>query len=94
MMSKWDTVATSIPTLVDRLQSVRDLHEEGASAIVRIQSVEKQIESVSQLMQQNKSALSKLSESFGTNVKTMQTNVSALETRINDVQQKMAKFKK
>ena len=31
MMEKWDSVADTVPTVVERLQALKDLHEQGTS---------------------------------------------------------------
>ncbi len=57
MMTRWDAAAQSLPVVVARLQSLKEVHEESAGVIVRLQSVEKTAESAQKTLDDDRTAL-------------------------------------
>eukprot|EP00050_Salpingoeca_kvevrii_P018940 m.80297 g.80297 ORF g.80297 m.80297 type:complete len:172 (+) comp8203_c0_seq1:755-1270(+) len=90
---RWDGVAASVPTLVERLKSLRTLHEQGADfskTLTHLESVQQQI--ASQLSAQS-TALSNVEESFQKNISTIEGNFQALDRRIASLVVSMDKLK-
>jgi len=81
VMSKWDSVAQSLPALVTRLKSLKLLHEESASFHQNITQLESQQQEIKQLLKSNNELMRQLEKNFGSNVTIIQQNVNALETR-------------
>jgi len=89
MMSRWDKAAQVVPTVITRLQTLREIHEECATLVVRVQNVEKQQEAVDRLLKEDRAALDRLTESLATNAKLMQANVSTLDSRFTELAKRM-----
>jgi len=92
LMTRWDSVATSVPQIVARLQSLKEVHEESATALLRLDAVDKQAESINQLLQEGKNALNKVSQNFAANMKVMESNMVSLEGRFNAISEKIEKL--
>jgi len=94
LMSKWDNVAVSVPVIVSRLQSLKDIHEDSATAMVRLENVEKQIDTCQTVLTEDKQTLAKIGQNFGANVKTIQSNITNLENRLNSISTKIDQLAK
>jgi len=94
LMTKWDHVSSTVPVLVSRLQSLKEIHEDSANAMVRLENVEKQIETCQTILTDDKSTLTKIGQNFAANVKTIQTNISGLETRLGSISAKIDQLAK
>lgn len=92
LMSRWDKSSEQLPLVVSRLQSLKDLHEESANAVARVQALEKQNAAIDSLLRNDQAALSQVSKSLATNVGVMAGNVKALETRFDELAKKMGKL--
>jgi len=94
LMTKWDNIAVSVPVIVSRLQSLKDIHEDSATAMVRLENVEKQIETCQNVLVEDKATLSKIGQNFGANVKTIQSNIGSLENRLTAISAKIDQLAK
>jgi len=92
MVSRWDETAQMLPAVVARLQSLRDLHEECASAVVTVQAVDHQHSEALYLLQQDKETLSRVEANLSQNMKVLQGNVASLEARLTALTEKMQKL--
>lgn len=91
-VSRWDATAQQLPAVVARLQSLRELHEESADAVLRLQAVERQSAGVDELLKEDKQLLQDASESLASNMETMQANMTHLEQRFAALEQKLQKL--
>lgn len=89
MMHRWDKAAQMLPTVVARLQSLREVHEEAASVLSRLAQLEQQHDALERILKQDTEALQKLSESVAANAATMQKNLTALEQRFAALEHKL-----
>jgi chromosome segregation ATPase len=93
MMTKWDEAAQLLPSVIARLQSLRDVHEESAQAVLRMQDLEAQQAQMRTLLQQDHDALQAASQSLASNMKTMTENVRKLHERVEALSTKIARLK-
>eukprot|EP01117_Protostelium_nocturnum_P007067 TRINITY_DN2535_c0_g1_i1.p1 TRINITY_DN2535_c0_g1~~TRINITY_DN2535_c0_g1_i1.p1 ORF type:complete len:423 (-),score=108.94 TRINITY_DN2535_c0_g1_i1:28-1296(-) len=89
IVNKWDVTAQQLPSIVQRLQSLRNLHEQSISFVNTVQQVESQQEEMRQLLQSNNELASKLEGNFSSNMNVIQSNISSLEKRFDDLRRKL-----
>lgn len=94
LMTKWDKTSTQLPLVIARLQSLKELHERAAGAMVGLDNVNETQKSVAATLHENKKNLTTLADSFTENSKTMQENVGLLEQRIKVLAEKMDRLNK
>lgn len=92
MMARWDEAAQLLPSVIARLQSLRDLHEECSSAVLRLQNVDSVNTQLNTLLQQDKETLQKVEHNLAQNMKVMQGNVQSLESRFAALAAKIEKL--
>lgn len=82
LVKKWDSIASCIPDVVDRLSTLRNLHEQAAQfskTLTHLDTVQQQLRD--ELAVQTVS-LKTVDETFQKNVKTIEANFAALDKRI------------
>lgn len=89
MMTRWDQAAIQLPTVVQRLRSLKNLHEESADVVEKVQRLDTQHKLIKQTLESNEQILKQVNQSLAENAKTMSTNVQAIEDRIAKLQQAM-----
>jgi len=62
LVSKWDNTADQVPLIVERLVSLRDVHEQSANAVETIQQMESDQERTSSLLKNCLDSLSKVNK--------------------------------
>jgi len=82
VISRWDSSAQQLPNVIGRLQSLKDLHEESAAVVGRLQALEHQQDLIDRTLNFDKESLSKFSATFAANAKVMQENIALIESRI------------
>lgn len=83
LIKKWDSIASSVPDVVDRLTTLRSLHEQSAQfskTLTHLDTVQQQLRD--ELAVQSVS-LKTVDETFQKNLKTIEANFAALDKRIN-----------
>ena len=89
MMSRWDQAALQLPTIVSRLRSVKNLHEESANVVQKVQTLETQNKSIQQSLESNKKMLQNVQTSLAENAETMTKNMKLIQERLNKIQAKL-----
>merc|ERR1712137_1502235 len=92
LMQKWDDAASQLPTVIGRLQSLKELHEQSAAVVLRAQAIDAEHTQVMTSLSSNASALEKVQKSMAENTEVMQRNVEALEKRMAELAQKMSQL--
>ncbi|EFA76630.1 dynactin 50 kDa subunit [Heterostelium album PN500] len=88
LMNRWDVIGQQLPTVINRLYTLRSLHEEGLSFSNHITQLDKEQSNITSLLKTNSTVMNKMDESFKSNMQTIQLNVEALEKRINELTKK------
>ncbi|XP_070567086.1 dynactin subunit 2-like isoform X2 [Ptychodera flava] len=81
MMERWDSIAETLPKIVERLTSLNELHEQAlqfSQALSHLDSTQTQI---SQAVKAEESVLKKLQDSFASNMAAIQANCASLDER-------------
>jgi len=91
LMSKWDGVGASIPLVVKRLQSLRNLHEQSIDSLEKLNTVEEGYTAAQLLLSQDQSALEKVLSSLTSNVSVLDSNINQIQNRLQVLQDKLDK---
>jgi len=89
MMKKWDSVSSSLPSLVARLNTLKSLHEQSASFVSSLQQLDSHQTELKTLLKSDQELLSQLDKNFQENFTTIQSNFSNLEKRFGALSKKM-----
>jgi len=89
MLKKWDVAAEDLPTLVERLRKLKDVHDAGAGMGDKINRLEEQQERIAKLLEEDKALLRKASDSLAENSRKMHENVMALDQRMKALMAKL-----
>merc|ERR1712087_1083180 len=89
MMSRWDQAAKQLPTVVKRLRSVSNLHEESANIVAKVGKLESQNKVIKSTLESNHEMLNEVKASLARNAEVMQQNMSTIQDRLNKIQQQM-----
>ncbi|EGG15425.1 dynactin 50 kDa subunit [Cavenderia fasciculata] len=90
-MNRWDHISSQLPSIINRLYTLRSLHEEGLSFTNHLSNLEKEQSNISSLLKTNSSLMNKMDDSFKNNMTTIQSNIELLEKRITEIQSKLNK---
>ncbi|GAM23246.1 hypothetical protein SAMD00019534_064210 [Acytostelium subglobosum LB1] len=85
LMNRWDVIGQQLPSIINRLYTLRSLHEEGLSFSSHLSELEKEQSNIASLLKTNSSLMNKMDESFKGNMVTIQNNVESLEKRISEL---------
>jgi len=88
LTNRWDVTAQQLPSIVQRLQSLRALHEQSASFVNTVAQLESQQEEISSLLKFNNELSTKLDSNFSANMQTIKSNVSSLEARYEELKKR------
>lgn len=86
MMQRWDSTASSIPLVVDRLVALRKVHDGAARVTGALESVEAVEADVQATLSNQKNVLKELSSNLEDNVKQTLANFEALSKRLSAVE--------
>merc|ERR1711933_110867 len=89
MMTRWDAAAMQLPTIVQRLRSVKNLHEESANVVQKVNRLETQNKLIQQSLESNKNMLQNVQQSLAQNAATMSKNMESITERLNKMQAAM-----
>merc|ERR1719461_2391945 len=92
MMTRWDQAALQLPTIVSRLRSVKNLHEESANVVQKVNRLETQNKLIQQSLESNKNILQNVQQSLSKNATTMQKNMESIMERLNKIESKMKRL--
>jgi len=82
MCHRWGAAASSLPTLVSRLQTLQALHQQSASFASRLGALEKQQDELVGLLDATSIAVQELGISMQENMRIMKDNMQSLEEKI------------
>ncbi|XP_022079910.1 dynactin subunit 2-like [Acanthaster planci] len=86
MVEKWDGIADTVPAIVERLQALKDLHEQAlqfSQALSHLDTTQQQLTSA---LNNQDTLLKELKQSFATNMTSIQANCHSLEERMKKFQ--------
>merc|ERR1719471_2662895 len=92
MMTRWDAAALQLPTVVDRLRSVKNVHEESANIVQKVNNLETQNKLIADQLAANKEILGNVQASLAQNANLMSKNMKTIQDRLNKVQESMKKL--
>lgn len=88
IVTKWDSVADSLPQVVARLKALQELHEQAlqfSQALTQLDTAQQQVTSG---LQNQTSIQKQLSESFAANMAAIEANCKSLEERFKKIPKK------
>merc|ERR1719300_867097 len=92
MMTRWDAAALQLPTVVDRLRSVKNVHEESANIVQKVNNLETQNKLIADQLAANKEILGNVQASLAQNANLMSKNMKTIQDRLHKVQESMKKL--
>ena len=79
---RWDAVAQVLPGVVQRLKSLQQLHDQGATFTARLADLEAGRAALAKSLGDDRAVLEKLEATVDSNLQVMAANVQALEERL------------
>nr|WAW84815.1 dynactin 2 [Halisarca dujardinii] len=81
LVKKWDSIRDLLPNLIDRLVTLKDLHERGATLVNSMSDLEVSQKSIKAELAGLNEAMKLAQSSFAENLTTIQANFAALEKK-------------
>jgi len=91
-VAKWDKAAGEVSQIADRMASLKEVHENAANALLRLQRVERLQLALVTMLGQDKESLDKVTTALSENVKVLENNIKAFRTRVDLVNLKLAQL--
>ncbi|XP_071488252.1 dynactin subunit 2-like [Diadema antillarum] len=85
MVEKWDSVADTLPKVVERLQALKDLHEQALQFSQALSQLDTTQQQLTANMQGQDTLLKELKDSFAANLAAIQANCESLDSRLKAV---------
>eukprot|EP01017_Pseudomicrothorax_dubius_P041347 TRINITY_DN6602_c0_g1_i1.p1 TRINITY_DN6602_c0_g1~~TRINITY_DN6602_c0_g1_i1.p1 ORF type:complete len:379 (-),score=123.41 TRINITY_DN6602_c0_g1_i1:329-1465(-) len=82
LFGKTARIVEELPTMAERLETLRYLHEESASFAVRLKELEETQRGIAAILGENKTLLGQLEGAFATNVSKFEASVAHLDERL------------
>ena len=89
MMTRWDQAALQLPTIVNRLRSIKNLHEESANIVQKVNRLQTQNKMIQKSLESNQQILQNVTKSLSENALTMQNNINLIQERLNKINEKL-----
>lgn len=89
LITSWDSVATIVPDLIERLKALQPLNEQATSFSQSLEHLNTTQADIRDQLRSQKDMLEKFEKSFAENVTSIQENCASLETRITNVMKKV-----
>lgn len=89
MMTRWDQAALQLPTIVNRLRSIKNLHEESANIVQKVNRLQTQNKMIQKSLESNQQILQNVTKSLSENASTMQNNINLIQQRLNKINEKL-----
>ncbi|EKX40224.1 hypothetical protein GUITHDRAFT_142947 [Guillardia theta CCMP2712] len=86
-VERWDSVAMTLPTLIQRLRSLGSLHDEASRIVSDVASLRNLSSRTSSLLEAQESAMEKVTASLESNMQVMASNLANLEGRLAKLEQ-------
>lgn len=93
LAKRWDATADAVPDLVERLQTLKGLHERGADFGRTLTELEAAQSQLGESLRLQDGVLKTLEGSFAKNMATIEGNFSAINTRMEELLKKMSQLK-
>eukprot|EP00644_Phytophthora_capsici_P003558 jgi/Phyca11/508030/fgenesh2_kg.PHYCAscaffold_31_\ len=81
-LSSLDAVAASVPTIVDRLVTLKSVHDEALNVTARVEKMEQTQTSLADLLDSDAALLANMEASLAENVQIFQSNIQQLDDRM------------
>ncbi|ETP46848.1 hypothetical protein F442_06968 [Phytophthora nicotianae P10297] len=81
-LSSLDAVTASVPTIVDRLVTLKSVHDEALNVTARVDRMEQTQASLSELLHSDAALLANMEASLAENVQIFQSNIQQLDDRM------------
>jgi len=91
LVGKWDQTSCNLPDILERLKAIKSLNEQASAFAHTYEHMQATQTEVRDQLRDQKQVLSKLEESLGQNVQSIQQNCQTLETRITTLMQDVGK---
>lgn len=82
-VERWDAFASALPTVVGRLRSLRELHEDAAQFSQSLARVEAEQSAIKQLLDSGIKSLQEVQSGFAANAGAMKNNIDAIQKRVD-----------
>ena len=82
LIKKWDSCADALPTIVDRLYTLQELHQQAMEFSSSLKSLEVAQSELTTSMGSHEQLLKDIQKNFSDNVDVIKNNVENLEKRI------------
>jgi len=89
LMTRWDNIGQQVPAIINRLYTLRSLHEDGISFSNHITNLEKQQSDITSLLKSNSLLMNKMDDSFKSNLLVIKSNIESIEKRISTIDEKI-----
>jgi len=93
MMLYWDTIAQQLPIIINRLQSLKVLHEESVMFNETLNQITSEQSQLSELLKSNESTFNELNKNFKENTQSILSNIEALDKRFAALSARIDKIK-
>ncbi|XP_065665255.1 dynactin subunit 2-B isoform X2 [Hydra vulgaris] len=90
LIKSWDSVATVVPDLIERLKALSILNEQATSFFQSMENLTINQSEVRDLLRTEKDTLNKFEKSFAENIASIQKNCEGLDKRIESLMKKIA----
>ncbi|XP_065896720.1 dynactin subunit 2-like [Dysidea avara] len=87
-MQKWDSIASLLPDLIDRLHTLKDLHQQAADFSNTVTQLGDEQTKMTSELTANRNLLLQLKTTFANNVAAIETNCNNLEARVTALMKK------
>ena len=87
-MSEWENVAASLPAVVERLRSLKRIHDEAGGFVAALRNLSLQYQELKNAAKDNRAVLDAATQNMTANLNTMANNVALLEKRLDRIQKR------
>ena len=84
-MEEWDATCQDLPRVVERLNSLKQVHDASISFSQHLQSLESSSETALQILKSNEELLKQVQEGFQSNFKVILSNCETLASRLQNI---------
>lgn len=88
LMQKWDSVCASVPSIIYRLESLKELHQQAADFSSTVQHLEKTQDQISGKLSDTSDLAKQVDATLKQNALTIQKNLQSLEKRVQGLTSK------
>lgn len=82
-MERWESLADTVPLVVQRLRGFKRLQDEAASFATALSAIAKQVDSMTQRCSTNAALVAEVQQNLEQNIKSVHENLNILEQRLN-----------